>query len=100
VRSYERYELGARLVEADVMGVVSWCFADYHPSLSDKLPSSEFWHEYFFGIGKRDESLKPHACMIRDFAARYPMTMPAKTKINLPDPSAEYYQNTLEKKMN
>lgn len=86
-----------RLVEVGVIGALAWCYADYHPSLWDKPPCSESWHERFFGLVRPDESLKPHAKVISDFAATHPVVMPAKKVITLPYKSSEYYENTLEK---
>jgi endo-1,4-beta-mannosidase len=89
-----------RLVDVGVTGALSWCFADYHPSLWYKPPYVESRHERFFGLIRPDGSLKPHASVIRDFAATHPMVLPAKRKITLPYQSSEYYHNTLEKFMN
>jgi endo-1,4-beta-mannosidase len=88
-----------RLVDAGVSGALSWCFADYHPSIWDRQPFVESRHERFFGIVRPDGSLKPHAQVIRDFAATNPMVMPAKRKITLPYQSSEYYHYYLEKFM-
>lgn len=89
-----------RLVQVGVIGAVAWCFADYHPDLWNKPPCSESWHERFFGLVRPDGSLKPHALVLRDFAATHPTVIPAAKKLTLPYPPAEYYQNTLEKLMN
>jgi len=86
-----------KLVDVGVIGALAWCFADYHPSLWDKPPCSESWHERFFGLIRPDGSLKPHAKIISDFAATHPVVMPAKKVITLPYKSSEYYENTLEK---
>ena len=88
-----------RLVEVGVTGALPWCFADYHPSLWDKPPCSESWHERFFGLVRPDGSFKPHAKVISDFAAAHPVVMPAKKVITLPYKTSEYYENTLEKFM-
>lgn len=89
-----------KLVEVGALGALVWCFADYHPSLWDRPPCSESWHERFFGIVRPDGSLKPHAKVIRDFAASQPRVKPATKAITLPYPSSEYYENTLEKLLN
>jgi endo-1,4-beta-mannosidase len=86
-----------KLVDVGVIGALAWCFADYHPSLWDKPPCSESWHERFFGLVRPDGSLKPHAKVINDFAATHPIVIPAKKTITLPYKSSEYYENTLEK---
>jgi endo-1,4-beta-mannosidase len=86
-----------KLVDVGVIGALAWCFADYHPSLWDKPPCSESWHERFFGLVRPDGSLKPHANVIKDFVATHPVVMPPKKVISLPYKNAEYYENTLEK---
>ncbi len=83
-----------KLVEVGAMGALSWCFADYHPSLWDKPPCSGSKHERFFGLLRPDGSLKPHAEVIKQFAATKPMVVPAKKKLVLPYTSTEYYKNT------
>jgi endo-1,4-beta-mannosidase len=86
-----------KLVDVGVIRAFAWCFADYHPSLWDKPPCSESWHERFFGLVRPDGSLKPHAKVISDFAVTHPIVIPAKKTITLPYKSSEYYENTLEK---
>ncbi len=88
-----------RLVDVGVIGALPWCFADYHPSLWDRPPCSESWHERFFGLVRPDGTFKPHAKVISDFAATHPVVLPAKKVITLPYKSSEYYENTLEKFM-
>jgi endo-1,4-beta-mannosidase len=86
-----------KLVEAGAIGALPWCFADYHPSLWDRPPCSEFWHERFFGLVRPDGSIKPHAKILRDFAATQPTVKKAEKVISLPYSGSEYYENTLEK---
>jgi len=83
-----------KLVEVGATGAVTWCFADYHKSLWDRPPCSESWHERFFGIIRPDGTLKPHAKVLRDFAATYPKVKPAERRISLPYPPADFYNNT------
>jgi len=92
-------EVLPKLMDVGVFGALPWCFADYHPSLWDRPPCSESWHERFFGLIRPDGSLKPHAKVISDFAATHPVVLPAKKVITLPYKSSEYYKNTLEKFM-
>jgi endo-1,4-beta-mannosidase len=86
-----------KLVEVGVIGALAWCFADYHPSLWDRPPCSESWHERFFGLVRPDGSLKPHAISIKEFAETNPMVKPAAKVISLPYSSSDYYEDTLEK---
>jgi endo-1,4-beta-mannosidase len=86
-----------KLVDVGVIGALAWCFADYHPSLWNKPPCSESWHERFFGLVRPDGSLKPHAKIISEFAMTHPVVVPARKVITLPYERSEYYENTLEK---
>jgi endo-1,4-beta-mannosidase len=86
-----------KLVEVGALGALAWCYADYHQSLWDRPPCSESTHERFFGLVRPDGSLKPHAKVIRDFAATQPIVKQAEKIVTLPDRRTEYYENTLEK---
>jgi endo-1,4-beta-mannosidase len=85
-----------RLVDVGVIGVMPWCFADYHPSLWDRPPLVESRHERFFGLVRPDGSLKPHAKVISDFAATKPIVKDTTKVISLPYPAYEYYENALD----
>jgi endo-1,4-beta-mannosidase len=61
-----------RLVDAGVLGALVWCFADYDPALWDRPPCREAPHERFFGLFRADGSPKPHAEVLRAFAATRP----------------------------
>ncbi len=61
-----------RLVEAGATGALLWCFADYSEDLHGSPPLDQFRHERHFGLVRPDGSLKPHAEVVRDFAARAP----------------------------
>ena len=89
-----------KLVEVGALGALVWCFADYHPSLWDRPPCSESWHERFFGLVRPDGSLKPHAKVLKDFATTSPQVRSPGKVITLPYKSSEYYKNTLEKLLN
>jgi endo-1,4-beta-mannosidase len=89
-----------KLVKVGAIGALPWCFADYHPSLWDRPPYSDSWHERYFGLLRPDGSFKPHAKTLKDFAATNPMIKPAKKEITLPYTSSAYYDNTLEKILN
>jgi endo-1,4-beta-mannosidase len=72
----------ARLVDVGSTGAFMWCFADYEPGLWDRPPCDEGGakHERHFGLVRPDGSLKPHAEVIRAFAAANPIVVtPAKT---------------------
>ena len=86
-----------KLLEVGAIGALTWCFADYHPDLWNRPPYTESWHERYFGLVRSDGSLKPHAKIISDFAAKNPVVKPATKTITLPYKDSEYYENTLEK---
>jgi endo-1,4-beta-mannosidase len=62
-----------RLIDVGTTGALIWCFADYAEALWDRPPCSEFHHERFFGLVRPDGSLKPHAQVLKDFAATKPV---------------------------
>ena len=82
-----------RLVEVGATGAVLWCFADYAPELWDRPPCKESIHERFFGLVRPDGSLKPHAEVIRRFAATNPLTNRPGRGLNLDITPDEYYRN-------
>ena len=61
-----------RLVDVGVTSALLWCFADYALELWDRPPCDEVRHEWHFGLVRPDGSLKPHANVIRRFAAIKP----------------------------
>jgi endo-1,4-beta-mannosidase len=75
-------EVLPRLVDVGATGAFMWCFADYHPDLWDRPPCDEGGarHERHFGLVRPDGSLKPHAEVLRRFAATAPLIqLPVKT---------------------
>lgn len=80
-----------RLVEVGATGAMLWCFADYDEALWDKPPCDESKHERFFGLVRPDGTLKPHAEVMRRFAATNPTVQPAKRTVTLDVSAAEYY---------
>ncbi len=82
-----------RLQNSGALGAMFWCFADYVEALWDKPPCLNARHERFFGLVRPDGSLKPHAQVIKKFAATKPKVQPipayAKFTLN-PD---QYYKN-------
>jgi len=84
-----------RLVEVGSTGAMLWCFADYAPELWDRPPCEESIHERFFGLVRPDGSLKPHAEVVRRFAASQPVVEPARRKIALDVSLETYYRDPL-----
>ena len=82
------------LLEAGATGAMLWCYADYAEDLWDKPPLAEYRHERHFGLVRPDGSLKPHAQVIREFAAAQPTVQPATRTVTI-DPD-EFYQNPAE----
>ncbi|NUM47056.1 MAG: hypothetical protein HUU38_20340 [Anaerolineales bacterium] len=83
------------LVEVGSQGAVLWCFADYVEELWDKPPCKESIHERFFGLVRPDGSLKPHAEVLKQFAATNPVIKTATRKISLDVPADEYYEDPI-----
>lgn len=80
-----------KLVEVGSPGALLWCFADYIPELWEKPPCEEARHERFFGLVRPDGSLKPHAEVMKKFAATKPTVQPAKKTVTLGMTPEEYY---------
>jgi endo-1,4-beta-mannosidase len=78
-----------RLVAVGATGALLWCYADYAPEIWDRPPCRDVHHERFFGLVRPDGSLKPHARVLRDFAATKPQVLvdpPARLTV-----PADYY---------
>lgn len=83
-----------RLVEVGATGAFLWCFADYSTDLWDRPPLEDTGarHERHFGLVRPDGSLKPHAEVVRAFAADHPMVLDTPTRaIDLDVTPDEYY---------
>ena len=80
-----------KLVEVGATGAMLWCYADYIEELWDTPPCLESKHERFFGLVRPDGSLKPHAEVIRRFAATNPTVQPAKRTVTLGIEPDAYY---------
>lgn len=80
-----------KLVEVGSTGAMMWCFADYIPELWGKPPCDESRHERFFGLVRPDGTLKPHAEVIRQFAATQPTAQPAVRTVSLGMDGDTYY---------
>lgn len=88
-------EMLPRLVAVGATGLLLWCFADYHPSLYDRPPCDQSLHERSFGLLRADGSLKPHANVIKRFAAAKPVVQPAMREVSLDRTGDEYYRTPL-----
>ena len=85
-----------KLVEVGATGAMLWCYADYVPELYHLPPCDEAIHERFFGLVRPDGSLKPHAEVIKRFAATNPVVQPAQRSLVLDISPDSYYQDPLE----
>lgn len=83
-----------KLVEVGATGAMMWCYADYVEALWEKPPCKESKHERFFGLVRPDGSLKPHAEVIKKFAATNPTVLekPAR-KVTLDITPDQYYED-------
>jgi endo-1,4-beta-mannosidase len=84
-----------RLVEVGAIGALPWCWADYHPSLWDRPPCREMVHERFFGLVRPDGSLKPHAEVLRSFAASRPMVREPSARARIAVHPDAYYADPM-----
>lgn len=84
-------EVLPRLVEVGATGAMVWCYADYIEALWDKPPCSGSRHERHFGLVRPDGTLKPHAQVLKDFAATNPTVQPATRTVELDVTPDEYY---------
>lgn len=90
-------EVLPRLVNVGATGAVIWCFADYATELWDRPPCDEFKHERFFGLVRPDGTLKPHAEVIRNFAATQPVVKTADLHtVQLAITPDQYYKNPIK----
>lgn len=81
----------AKLHHSGATGAMVWCFADYAEELWDQPPCQNAVHERFFGLVRPDGSLKPHAQVLKDFAATQPVIQPIPPYARLDvDPNAFY----------
>ena len=86
-------EVLPRLVEVGSPGSMMWCFADYAEELWDRPPCEDTGarHERHFGLVRPDGSLKPHAEVIKKFAATNPTVAEATRSVDLDVTPDEYY---------
>ena len=82
-----------RLLAVGATGAMMWCFADTSPELWETPPYRDWHHERFFGLVRPDGSLKPHAEVLRRFAATQPLVArPPAVALDPVDPE-EYYRD-------
>ena len=84
-----------RLVEVGAQGALVWCFADYAEELWHRPPCDQSRHERFFGLVRPDGSLKPHAQVLKEFAASKPMIHAIPDYAHLPITPARFYGRLL-----
>jgi endo-1,4-beta-mannosidase len=89
-------EVLPNLVSVGALGAFFWCYADYVPELWELPPCKESKHERFFGLVRPDGSLKPHAQVIREFAATRPLVRPATRTVSLDVTPEAYYEAPAE----
>lgn len=80
-----------KLQDSGATGAMLWCFADYVPELWDLPPCKEAQHERFFGLVRSDGSLKPHAQVIKRFAATNPQAKPIPEYARVKVDANNYY---------
>lgn len=82
-----------KLQGSGATGAMIWCFADYAQELWDLPPCNNSQHERFFGLVRPDGSLKPHAKVIREFAATNPQVQPIPDYAKFEVDPEEFYRN-------
>jgi endo-1,4-beta-mannosidase len=85
----------AGLLDVGALGAMLWCYADYAPELYQRPPCDEAWHERFFGLVRPDGTLKPHAAVLRRFAAAQHVVRPARHRVVLDMTPEDFYQAPL-----
>ncbi len=85
----------SKLQDSGALGAMVWCYADYIPQLWDLPPCNNSRHERFFGLVRPDGSLKPHAQVIKEFAATRPQVKPIPDYAKFEVDPAEFYKNPL-----
>lgn len=83
------------LVDVGGLGAMLWCFADYAEALWSRPPCDESWHERHFGLVRPDGTLKPHAEVVRRFAASGSVSLPARRMVSLDVNPEAYYASPL-----
>ena len=84
-----------KLHDSGATGAMVWCYADYIPQLWNLPPCNNSRHERFFGLVRPNGSLKPHAKVIREFAATKPQVKPIPDYAKFEVDPDEFYKNPL-----
>ena len=86
-----------KLVDVGATGALLWCFADYAERLWDRPPCDPGGaiHERHFGLVRPDGTLKPHAEVVRRFAATRPTVEPPRRTVELDVSADQYYADPL-----
>jgi endo-1,4-beta-mannosidase len=84
-----------KLVESGALGAMVWCFADYIPALWDRPPCLESKHERHFGLVRPDGTIKPHAEVMKRFAATTPQVKPIPEWAKLDVSADEFYRDPM-----
>jgi endo-1,4-beta-mannosidase len=85
------------LVDVGATGALLWCFADYAEHLWGRPPCDDRGapHERHFGLIRPDGTLKPHAEVLRRFAASRPRVRPPRRSVEPGLSPADYYADPL-----
>jgi endo-1,4-beta-mannosidase len=86
-------EVLPRLVDVGAIGAMPWCFADYAESLWNRPPLDHAIHERYFGLVRPDGSLKPHAEVLKRFAASAPEVREPSARARIDITGREYYRD-------
>jgi endo-1,4-beta-mannosidase len=86
-------EVLPNLQRAGATGAMLWCFADYAPELWEKPPLLQSKHERFFGLVRPNGSLKPHAQVIKAFAATQPQVQTPARPFDIGITPDEFYRD-------
>jgi endo-1,4-beta-mannosidase len=81
------------LVEVGATGAMLWCYADYHEDLWGRPPCDKQWHERHFGLVRPDGSLKPHAELVREFAASRPIISAPSARARIDVDGEAFYRD-------
>lgn len=82
-----------RIHEVGSTGALIWCFADYAEELWNVPPCGESRHERHFGLVRPDGTLKPHAQVLKDFAATRPVVRPIPSWAQFDISPDDFYAN-------
>lgn len=88
------------LHDVGATGAMIWCFADYAEELWELPPCGESRHERHFGLARPNGTLKPHAEIIRQFAAANPTVKPIPEYAKFPGLDGnDFYEKKIYEEM-